>query len=202
MCSFHFLIDVLALTSHFINILFVLCEIFLAPYSLCTKFNDCMHISTPIYGDDCVVFYEFISDFIFDCFKLLILSLYSRRNHHYHSQRSARNVDMTHYHQYNGVSPIVNGHKLAHQHQQPQHHQPQSMQHHMRPVSSYYEYEMINPNGHYRKLGEQFIPLQNSNSSSKIINGSSSVRITGNAMRGPIPESMKQHRGPFITQVS
>lgn len=127
---------------------------------------------------------------------------YSRRNHHYHSQRSARNVDLTHYHQYNGVSPIVNGHKLAQQHQQQQsqHHQPQSMQHHMRPVSSYYEYEMINPNGHYRKLNDQFIPLQNSNSSSKIVNGTSSVRITGNNMRGPIPD-MKQHRGPFITQV-
>lgn len=84
----------------------------------------------------------------------------------------------------------------------------------MRPISSYYEYETINPNGHYRKLGEQFMPLQiqNSNSSGKIVNGSSSVRITGNAMRGQIPESMKgqqqqqpqqqqHHRGPFITQV-
>lgn len=60
---------------------------------------------------------------------------------------------------------------------------------------------MINPNGHYRKLNDQFIPLQNSNSSSKIVNGSSSVRITGNNMRGPIPD-MKQHRGPFITQVN
>lgn len=74
--------------------------------------------------------------------------------------------------------------------------------HHMRPISSYYEYETINPNGHYRKLGESpFIPLQNSNSSSKIINGTSSVRITGSSTRGPIPEQMKQHRGPFITQV-
>jgi hypothetical protein len=126
----------------------------------------------------------------------------SRRNHHYHSQRSARNIDLSHYHQYNGISPIANGHKYSQQ--ASQHHQPQSMQH-MRPISSYYEYETINPNGHYRKLGEQFIPLQNSNSSGKIVNGSSSVRITGNSMRGPIPDmnmkSQQQHRGPFITQV-
>lgn len=75
------------------------------------------------------------------------------------------------------------------------------MQHHMRPISSYYEYEMINPNGNYRKLGEQFNPLQNSNSSGKIVNGTSSVRITGNNMRAPIPDMKQQHRGPFITQV-
>ncbi|KAL7027972.1 hypothetical protein ACKWTF_005666 [Chironomus riparius] len=125
----------------------------------------------------------------------------SRRNQHYHSQRSARNVDLGHYHQFNGVSPIINGHKYPQQSpQQQQQQQPQSM-HHMRPISSYYEYETINPNGHYRKLGEHPFPLQNSNSSSKIINGSSSVRITGSSVRGPIPEQMKQHRGPFITQV-
>lgn len=110
---------------------------------------------------------------------------------------------MSHYHQYNGVSPIANGHKYI-QHSS-QHHQPQSMQH-MRPISSYYEYETINPNGNYRKLGEQFIPLQNSISSGKIVNGSSSVRITGNAMRGTIPDMSnikgQQHRGPFITQVN
>ncbi|KAG5681514.1 hypothetical protein PVAND_010940 [Polypedilum vanderplanki] len=126
----------------------------------------------------------------------------SRRNQHYHSQRSARNVDLTHFHQYNGLAPIANGHKYPHPAQQQQ--QPQSMQqHHMRPISSYYEYETINPNGHYRKLGEHFIPLQNSNSSSKIINGTSSVRVSGSTQqRGPIPDmNMKQHRGPFITQV-
>jgi hypothetical protein len=149
---------------------------------------------------DCVVLTGLLS-FLWDFSLNNFNHVYSRRNHHYHSQRSARNVDLTHYHPFNGVSPIVNGHKLAQPHQQPsQHHQPQSMQHHMRPISSYYEYEMINPNGHYRKLNDQFIPLQNSNSSSKIVNGSSSVRITGNNMRGPIPD-MKQHRGPFITQV-
>lgn len=129
----------------------------------------------------------------------MLLIFYSRRNHHYHSQRSARNVDLSHYHPFNGVSPIVNGHKYPQQ--QPPHHQPQSLQHHMRPISSFYEYETINPNGHYRKLGgEQFVPLQNNNSSGKIVNGTSSVRITGNSMRAPIPD-MKNHRGPFITQV-
>jgi hypothetical protein len=79
------------------------------------------------------------------------------------------------------------------------------MQHHMRPISSFYEYETINPNGYYRKLGDNFNPLQNSNSSSKITNGTSSVRITGaNSARAPIPDmnmSMGKHRGPFITQV-
>jgi hypothetical protein len=133
--------------------------------------------------------------------KFNIDDIFSRRNQHYHSQRSARNVDLTHFHQYNGLAPIANGHKYPHQtQQQQQQHQPQSMQHHMRPISSYYEYETINPNGHYRKLGEHFIPLQNSNSSSKIINGTSSVRIAGAQQRAPIPD-MKQHRGPFITQV-
>lgn len=73
----------------------------------------------------------------------------------------------------------------------------------MRPVSSFYEYETINPNGNYRKIGDHFNPLQNSNSNSKILNGTSSVRITGNVARGQIPEMKSQHhhRGPFITQV-
>lgn len=113
-------------------------------------------------------------------------------------------MDLGHYHQFNGLSPIVNGRKYAQQtqqQQQQQQQQPQSM-HHMRPISSFYEYETINPNGHYRKIGEHPFPLQNSSSNSKIINGSSSVRISGSSSRGPIPEQMKQHRGPFITQVS
>lgn len=127
----------------------------------------------------------------------------SRKNHHYHSQRSARsNVDMGQYHHYNGASPIVvNGHKY-----QPQHAQIQAQlsmqQHSMRPISSFYEYETINPNGNYRKIGDHFNPLQNSNT--KILNGSSSVRITGNPSRGQIPDMkpQQQHRGPFITQVN
>lgn len=133
-------------------------------------------------------------------------NFHSRRNHHYHSQRSARsNIDMGHYHQYNGSSPIiVNGHKYHH----PQHPQIQAQhamqQQQMRPVSSFYEYETINPHGNYRKIGEHFNPLQNSNSSSKIVNGSSSVRVTGNVARGQIPDMKPQqhHRGPFITQVN
>lgn len=135
---------------------------------------------------------------------MLFGNFHSRRNHHYHSQRSVRsNVDMGQYHQYNGASPvIVNGHKYHH----PQHQQLQAqhaMQQQMRPVSSFYEYETINPHGNYRKLGEHFNPLQNSNSSSKIVNGSSSVRVTGNVARGQIPDMKAQqhHRGPFITQV-
>lgn len=112
---------------------------------------------------------------------------------------------MGQYHQYNGSSPIiVNGHKYHPQHAQLQSQISMQQQHSMRPISSFYEYETINPNGHYRKLGEQFIPLQNSNSSSKIVNGSSSVRITGNSTRGQIPDmkSQQHHRGPFITQVN
>jgi hypothetical protein len=116
---------------------------------------------------------------------------------------------MGHYHQYNGMSPvIVNGHKYHH----PQHAQLQAAQQHsmqqqsMRPVSSFYEYETINPNGNYRKIGDHFNPLQNSNSSNKIVNGTSSVRITGNIARGQIPDmksqQQQQHRGPFITQVN
>lgn len=129
----------------------------------------------------------------------------SRRNHHYHSQRSARsNIDMGHYHQYSGASPvIVNGHKYHHP-QHAQHQQQHSMQSHsMRPVSSFYEYETINPNGSYRKIGDHFNPLNNNNNSNKIVNGTSSVRITGNVARGQIPDMKAQqhHRGPFITQV-
>lgn len=128
----------------------------------------------------------------------------SRRNHHYHSQRSVRsNIDMGHYHQYSGTTPIiVNGHKYHPQHAQLQS-QHSMQQQQMRPASSFYEYETINPNGNYRKIGEHFNPLQNSSSSSKIGNGSSSVRITGNIARGQIADmkSQQHHRGPFITQV-
>lgn len=136
---------------------------------------------------------------------LNLILINSRRNHHYHSQRSARsNIDMGHYHQYNGASPIlVNGHKYHPQHAQLQS-QYSMQQHPSRPISSFYEYETINPNGNYRKIGDHFNPLQNSNSSSKIVNGSSSVRITGNVSRGPLPDmkSQQHHRGPFITQVN
>lgn len=127
----------------------------------------------------------------------------SRRNHHYHSQRSARsNIDMGHYHQYNGASPIVvNGHKYHPSHAQQLQSQYSMQQHPSRPISSFYEYETINPNGNYRKIGDHFNPLQNSSSSSKIVNGSSSVRITGNLPRGQLPEMKSHHRGPFITQV-
>lgn len=110
---------------------------------------------------------------------------------------------MGHYHQYSGVSPIVvNGHKY-HQQQAQLQAQHSLQQHPMRPVSSFYEYETINPNGNYRKIGDHFNQLQNSNSNNKIVNGSSSVRITGNVTRGQIPDMKpQQHRGPFITQVN
>lgn len=128
----------------------------------------------------------------------------SRRNHHYHSQRSARsNIDMGNYHQYSGVSPVTgNDHKY--QHQQFQLKTQQSLLNRpIRPTSSFYEYETINPNGNYRKIGDHFNPLQNSNSSCKNVSGSSSVRITGNVVRAQISDSnqQQQQRGPFITQV-
>lgn len=132
----------------------------------------------------------------------LIISLtFSRKNHHYHSQRSARsNVDMGHYHQYNAASSIiVNGHKYHPQQAQLQA-QYSMHQHPTTPISSFYEYETINPNENYRKIGDHFNPLQNS--SSKIFNGSSSVRVSGNTLRRPIPDlKPHQHPGPFITQV-
>jgi hypothetical protein len=110
---------------------------------------------------------------------------------------------MGHYQHYGGVSPVVvNGHKYHPQHAQLQS-QHAMQQHSMRPISSFYEYETINPNGNYRKIGDHFNPLQTSSSNGKIVNGSSSVRITGNVARGQIPDmkSQQHHRGPFITQV-
>lgn len=74
----------------------------------------------------------------------------------------------------------------------------------IRPASSFYEYETINPNGLYRKIvEEQYNQIHINN---KIINGSSSVRVGQGSSRAPIPDmSGKQPQGrsgpPFITQV-
>jgi hypothetical protein len=136
----------------------------------------------------------------------------SRRNQHYHSQRSVRsNIDNGnyHHHQYNSGSPIIlNGH--GHQYS-PSQFQASPINHNnnnssnnsskMRPASSYYEYETSpNPNGFYRKIEEQYNQIQINH---KIINGSNSVRVGGSSQqRAPIPDTMKPHnRGPFITQV-
>lgn len=133
-------------------------------------------------------------------------SIKSRRNQHYHSQRSVRsNVDNGIYHHYNGGSPMMaNGH---HQYSPSQFQaMPPTTNHskQVRPASSFYEYETINPNGFYRKIEEQYNQIHINN---KIINGSSSVRIGQGSSRAPIPDmSGKQTQGrpsgpPFITQV-
>lgn len=106
------------------------------------------------------------------------------------------------HHQYNGAGAstvVVNGHKYHPQHAQIKA-QLAMQQHTMRPISSFYEYETINPHGNYRKIGDHYNQLQHNN---KIVNGSSSVRIAGNASRGQIPDmkAQQQHRGPFITQL-